>query len=136
METIHPNPDPAAQTNDPSLTSTPAPEPVSATPVVELRSPDAPSAPSGDSTSAVAAGDPLPRPGTPPCDQLELSATQVTALEALAAGQSLADAARWAGVNPGTIYRWKKNDPGFIAALNAWRIEALAGARDRLLALT
>jgi hypothetical protein len=110
-------PNNAALTNDPTSNlspPTPPPQVVSATPV-----PDSPLA-----------------PGTPPLHLLELSPMQTKALVALAAGRSLADAAGDAGVDPSTIYRWKKNDPHFIVAMNAWRIEAMVGARDRLLALT
>ena len=110
-------PNPAALTND----QTPSAHPATPTP---------------QPVSAIAVPDALPPAGTPPCDLLELSTSQVKALEALTAGHSIADAARGAGVHPGTLHRWKKTDPRFIVALNAWRIEALASARDRVLALT
>jgi len=65
-----------------------------------------------------------------------VSAAQAVALKALAAGKPLGEAAAEAGVDRGTLYRWRTHDDQFIAALNAWRSETQTHARDRLLALT
>ena len=110
-------PNPAALTNDPTLNPTPTP-------------------PTTQVVTATPVPDSLPAAGTPPVDLLELSESQIKALGAIAAGRSLADAAQDAGVDPSTVYRWRKNDPRFIVAMNAWRIEARVCARDRILALT
>ena len=45
------------------------------------------------------------------------------------------DAAAAAGVDRGTLYRWRTQDHDFIAALNAWRWEMQTHTRDRMLAL-
>jgi hypothetical protein len=60
---------------------------------------------------------------------------QAEALRALAAGKPLNDAAAAAGVDRGTLYRWRTQDHEFIAALNAWRWEMQTHTRDRMLAL-
>lgn len=61
---------------------------------------------------------------------------QETALAALRAGSSFATAAREAGVNRATVYRWVQRDPGFRAAYNAWRGELAESANARLLKMT
>src|SRR5690348_2306126 len=50
-----------------------------------------------------------------------VSAQQETALRALAAGRALGEVAAEAGVDRGTLYRWRTRDPQFMAALKAWR---------------
>src|SRR6476469_324657 len=60
---------------------------------------------------------------------------QAAALRVLAAGKPLNDAAAAAGVDRGTLYRWRTQDHDFIAALNAWRWEMQTHTRDRMLAL-
>ncbi|MDB5355481.1 MAG: hypothetical protein JWN24_1934 [Phycisphaerales bacterium] len=64
-----------------------------------------------------------------------LSAQQQTALAALASGMLPGAAAQAAGVVASTLYRWRRKDPAFIAALNAWRNHAQESARDRVLAM-
>ncbi|HWE95242.1 MAG TPA: hypothetical protein VG269_14845 [Tepidisphaeraceae bacterium] len=64
-----------------------------------------------------------------------LSAQQQTALAALASGKLPTAAARAAGVVASTLYRWRKQDPAFIAALNAWRNYVQEAGRDRVLAM-
>jgi len=59
---------------------------------------------------------------------------QRLALQALAAGNSVEDAARIAGVSLSTLFRWRKHHPRFIAAWNAWQAESQKTARDLLLA--
>ena len=49
-----------------------------------------------------------------------LTAAQVLAVRALAEGASLNDAARAAGVERNTLYRWRTRNAQFIAAMNAW----------------
>src|SRR6185437_4848455 len=50
-----------------------------------------------------------------------LSIAQKSALAALIAGKGPHQAARMAGVDRSTLYRWRTNDFDFMAALNAWR---------------
>ena len=63
----------------------------------------------------------------------KLTQPQATAIVAIVRGAKLSDAAREAGVDRATLYRWRTADPQFVAALNAWRSEQQAYARDRLL---
>jgi transposase-like protein len=64
-----------------------------------------------------------------------LTAAQDLALIEVAAGQSDRDVADRIGVSHMTVYRWRKQCPAFIAALNALRAQAMENARDRILAL-
>ena len=66
-----------------------------------------------------------------------LSPAQLTAVGALLAGKTVTDAATDAGVDRATLYRWRKEDFAFQAALNAGRWElrgAIFGRLDRLAA--
>jgi hypothetical protein len=51
-------------------------------------------------------------------------------------GGSITDAARFAGVSRMTVYRWMKNDPVFVAAMNEWQNAAEQNARSRLVGMT
>lgn len=66
-----------------------------------------------------------------------LSPVQETVLAALLAGQKITDAAKAAGVDRTTIYRWLKDSdrPAFRCALNRGRRELRQATRARLLAL-
>ncbi|MDB5292008.1 MAG: hypothetical protein JWL69_3249 [Phycisphaerales bacterium] len=64
-----------------------------------------------------------------------LSHEQELVIQELVGGQSDREAARRAGVSHMTIYRWRKQNPEFAAALNAWRAQAQESARDRVLGL-
>ena len=72
---------------------------------------------------------------TVPVAESMLSETQVRALTVIVRGGSLMEAAAAAGVDRTTLYRWRKEDAQFIAALNAWRHEQQLHAKDRLLGL-
>jgi transposase-like protein len=61
---------------------------------------------------------------------------QQIAMEKLASGETIVDAAQAAGVTRMTLHRWLKQDARFAAAYNAWQQEAVATARGRLLALS
>ncbi|HET6247558.1 MAG TPA: hypothetical protein VFE47_07675 [Tepidisphaeraceae bacterium] len=61
-----------------------------------------------------------------------LRTQQQYALQELIAGKTYADAARTAGVDRKTLFRWVHHDPAFGAALKAWRRQALCAAQDRL----
>jgi hypothetical protein len=65
---------------------------------------------------------------------LELSAAQEKAIEALLAGKSVTEAAIVADVNRTTVHRWL-NDPRFDLALSRSRRELREAIRARLLAL-
>jgi hypothetical protein len=71
-----------------------------------------------------------------PADGIQLTATQERALRELAAGQNISGAARLAGVDRRTVYRWMRADPNFASAYNAWKNEIVASGRARVLALT
>ena len=58
---------------------------------------------------------------------------QRAAFAALCAGSSFPDAAKAAGVNRATVYRWVQSDPQFRAAYNAWQEELAESSRARLL---
>ncbi len=47
--------------------------------------------------------------------EVGLSIAQLVALEVLAAGRSVAEAAHRAKVHAGSVYRWMRHDPGFVA---------------------
>lgn len=65
-----------------------------------------------------------------------LPAVQEIALQRLAAGSSISEAAKAARVDRRTVSRWIHSDPQFAAAYNAWHHEMLASGRARLLAMT
>ena len=65
----------------------------------------------------------------------ELTPTQLTALEALAAGSTVATAAVTAGVNRVTLHRWLRDDFSFQAALNRARRDLREATMARLLKL-
>ena len=50
-----------------------------------------------------------------------LSEAQAAALRELAAGKPFGQAAAAAGVDRGTLYRWRTEDDDFIEALFEWR---------------
>ena len=56
---------------------------------------------------------------------LQLSSSQVLAVEALDAGSTHHDAALAAGVNRVTVSRWVRHHPAFIAEMNRRRVERL-----------
>ncbi len=59
-----------------------------------------------------------------------LTPAQAQALAALAAGQSVSEAASAAGVDRTTVHRWLNNDPGFVAEFNAARLEMVETVRS------
>ncbi len=61
-----------------------------------------------------------------------LPVKQRAALEALAKGSSVADAAASIGVSRGTIYYWLKSDATFQAAYNQWHEMMEQSCRSRL----
>ncbi|HET6247975.1 MAG TPA: hypothetical protein VFE47_09790 [Tepidisphaeraceae bacterium] len=71
-------------------------------------------------------------PAVPLPKALGLSQRKRVALAALAAGAGPGAAARAAGVNAGTLFRWRKYDEHFIAALNTWQAESMKTARQML----
>jgi len=78
-----------------------------------------------------AANPPAPIPFAPS----SLTETQLGVLSELAKGQSIALAARAAGVSRGTVFRWIKSDPDFQAAYHTWRALLIESARARVLTL-
>jgi hypothetical protein len=64
-----------------------------------------------------------------------LSEAQAAALRELAAGKPFGEAAAAAGVDRGTLYRWRTEDEDFIDALFEWRDETHAYCRDRMLSI-
>ena len=64
-----------------------------------------------------------------------LTRQQVVALEELANGMSVTDAAEVAGVSRATLYRWLARDPVVRAAYNRWKAACDESARSRLKAL-
>lgn len=72
---------------------------------------------------------------TVPVAESELAPKQVAALAVIASGGTLSAAAAAGGVDRATLYRWRKEDPQFIAALNAWRGEQVLHAKDKLLGM-
>jgi hypothetical protein len=61
-----------------------------------------------------------------------LSPKQIEVIEALAAGASVSEAAKRAGVDRSTIYHWMKDDPDFEAHLILGRRECADRMRARL----
>lgn len=70
-----------------------------------------------------------------PVAESELAPRQVAALSVIASGGTLSAAAAAGGVDRATLYRWRKEDPQFIAALNAWRGEQVLHVKDKLLGM-
>jgi hypothetical protein len=66
---------------------------------------------------------------------VRLESGQRAALDHLARGKSVAEAAKAAGLNRGTVYRWLKEDPAFQAAYNRWLDELEEGSRTQLLTM-
>ena len=62
----------------------------------------------------------------------QLSVGQLTALDALMDGKSLSAAAAEAGVDRGTLFRWRQDHSAFKAALEAWKSRLVGGNRDEL----
>ena len=65
-----------------------------------------------------------------------LSDSQRTVMTYLAAGNSIAKAARIAQVTRRTVHRWLKEDAEFCAVYNAWRRELTESAKTRALAMS
>ena len=68
--------------------------------------------------------------------ETRLTPTQELALQHLAAGSSICEAAERAGIGRRTLHRWIKEDPDFAAAYNAWRRELIDSGHARALAMT
>lgn len=66
----------------------------------------------------------------------KLTSQQATALRQLLAGARTQEAADAAGVDRVTLYRWRTQDPQFMAALSAWRNETHEHAMDQFLSLS
>lgn len=66
----------------------------------------------------------------------KLTPPQAKALRELLAGARTQEAADAAGVDRVTLYRWRTQDPQFMAALSAWRNETHEHAMDQFLALS
>ena len=64
-----------------------------------------------------------------------ISPQQVRALQVLANGMSVVDAANAARVSRTTVYRWLNRDPRVRALHNRWKLTAVESAANRLLAL-
>ena len=65
-----------------------------------------------------------------------LTDKQEQAISLMMSGMSLPDTAARLGVVRGTLYRWIREDPEFIAAYNGWRRDLARVARSRLLSIT
>jgi hypothetical protein len=107
------------------MSQTPDPLPDPSQPVVEsdrLPTPDplARNTPAAEMARAAAEG---------------LSDHQRKVMVYLAAGNSIAKAARFGHVGRRTVYRWIKQDANFCAVYNAWRRELTESAKTRLLAM-
>lgn len=63
-----------------------------------------------------------------------LKPAQITALQALLAGETVTAAAEAAGVSRSAVSDWKNNDPYFIAAYRAAKSDTLARCRQQLVA--
>ena len=72
---------------------------------------------------------------TAPDFSYDLPRPQLSAIEALAAGQSLNEAAVAAGVDRTTLWRWRRDDDTFRAALAGVRNDAREELSTRLLTL-
>lgn len=56
--------------------------------------------------------------------EFQISTQQRRAIEAILVGKSMTEAAKAAGVNRSTLWRWLNRDPEFQAAFNSYRREA------------
>jgi AcrR family transcriptional regulator len=65
-----------------------------------------------------------------------LAGNQMTVLDLLRLGKSVADTARAAGISRMTIYRWLKDDAHFRAAYNQWMDEMAMSCRSRMMMMT
>ncbi len=92
--------------------------------------------PHAESTVLVPASPAASTQATGHASQTLLSTSQDVAIEWLAGGSSISDAAQAAGVCRQTVSTWLRNDPDFQAVLHSWREQTLALARDRLTAMT
>ena len=101
---------PASEKPDAQPADAPAPTRVTATAIASQASPPATSLP----------------------QSIGLQERQRVVLQALTAGNSVQIAAQLAGIHPASIYRWKKYDARFIAALNAWRAQTQRSGHDTL----
>jgi len=82
---------------------------------------------------------PLAKPSQQASEQMWLSKVtpqQAIALRELLSGAMTQEAAKAAGVDRTTLYRWRTQDPQFMAALSAWRNETHEHAMDQFLALS
>ena len=116
-----------------SSTPTPGVQETPAAPTADLqlaRSNDGPSP--TPATTLVTVKPVLPLAALP--KTIGLPDRQRLALQALAAGNSVEDAARIAGISLSTLFRWRKHHPRFIAAWNAWQAESQKTARGLLIA--
>ena len=81
----------------------------------------------------------LAKPSDQASEQMWLSKVtpqQAIALRELLSGAMTQEAAKAAGVDRTTLYRWRTQDPQFMAALSAWRNETHEHAMDQFLALS
>ena len=76
-------------------------------------------------------GETASTPAAMVCNDPRLDGRQAVAVEALAVGSSVVDAAELAGVNPSTVHRWRQ-EPGFLAALDDAREDYSDQIRSRL----
>ncbi len=67
--------------------------------------------------------------------EVGLSLAQIIAMEALAKGTSVAEAAAMATVHAGTLYRWKREDVAFIAHFELVLHDLHEAAKSRLTAM-
>jgi hypothetical protein len=63
-----------------------------------------------------------------------LSPAKLAVLGELASGSSVSAAAQAGGVHRRTVANWMRNDPEFVAALNAWRNQTVQWTKDQLVA--
>jgi hypothetical protein len=63
-----------------------------------------------------------------------LTPDKVAVLHELAAGNGVVKASEAAGVSRRTVSWWMRNDPQFIATLNAWRNQSVQWTRDQMVA--
>ncbi|MDB5173309.1 MAG: hypothetical protein JWM97_2706 [Phycisphaerales bacterium] len=66
--------------------------------------------------------------------ECSLSPAKIAVLRELAAGNGVVKAAEAAGVGRRTVSHWMRNDPEFVATLNAWRNQSVRWARDQMVA--
>jgi hypothetical protein len=65
--------------------------------------------------------------------EADLSPKQLLALQALVAGKGITKAAFAAGVNRTTLFRWRKEQPAFNAAMTAWIDTTMQSAQSLLM---